>query len=131
MACNRGKGASVPITAAVWQETLLLGRAPVNAGREHRLHRRRYLDGLAGTAPGGRPPAPRQRAGLHQGADALLQEEGIPFGTLDEEGLEGCQAGVAPQERVEEFVGIRRRQRVESDLGIVGFAPQACWYSGR
>ena len=66
-----------------------------------------------------------QHAGLHQGAHALLQEEGIALGALDQQLLERRQAGVVPQQRLEECVGARRRQRVEPQLRVVGLAAPA------
>jgi hypothetical protein len=66
-----------------------------------------------------------QHAGLHQGPHALLQEEGVALGAHDLQGLERCQATVLPQECLEHLVRAGRRQRVESQLGVVGFLAPA------
>ena len=66
-----------------------------------------------------------QHPGLHQRAHALLQEEGIALGARDQEPLERCQAGVVPQQGLEELVGARRRQRIEPQLRVVGLAAPA------
>jgi hypothetical protein len=61
-------------------------------------------------ATGGRPYLWRQAIGawrvnqyarLHQGPHALLQEEGISLGALDQEPFQWCQAGVISQEALE------------------------------
>ena len=62
---------------------------------------------------------------LHQGAHALLQKERIAPGACDQEWLEGRQAGVVPQQRLEECVRTRGRQRVEPELAVVGLAAPA------
>ena len=80
---------------------------------------------VEGPAPGDRPPARPPDPGLHQRPHALLQEEGIALGALDQELLERRQAGVVPQQGLEEFVGARRRQRVEPQLRVVGLAAPA------
>src|SRR5262245_3578342 len=65
-----------------------------------------------------RPPLTHEGAGLRQRLDRLLQEEWIPFGTLDQEGLESLQIGVMAEERIEERMGALRRQRVEAELAV-------------
>ena len=58
------------------QQPLGVRRQPVDAGGQHRLHRRRHLDGWQGVRKTiGAPPA-HQHPGLDQGAHALFQEEG-------------------------------------------------------
>ena len=44
---------------------------------------------------------------LHQRPYALLQKERIALCTGDEELCEGCQAGIVPEPRLQEFVGTR------------------------
>ena len=68
-----------------------------------------------------RRPAPASPRASH----ALLQEEGIAFGACDQERLERCQTGVVPQERLQQLVRARRRQRVEPELGVEGLAAPA------
>ena len=66
-----------------------------------------------------------QHARLHQGPHALLQEEGVALGARDQQPLERRQAGIVPEQGLEELVGARRRQRVEPQLGVVGLAAPA------
>ena len=66
-----------------------------------------------------------QHPGLHQGAHALLQKEGIALGARDQELLERCQAGVVPQQGLQQLLGARRGQRVEPQLRVVGLAAPA------
>ena len=71
------------------------------------------------------PRLAHQHPGLHQGAHALLQKEGIALGARDQELLERRQAGVVPQQGLQELVGTRRGQRVEPELRVVGLAAPA------
>ena len=72
-----------------------------------------------------RPRLADQHPGLHQGAHALFQEEGIALGARNQELLERRQAGVIPQQGLQELVGAHRRQRVEPQLRVVGLAAPA------
>ena len=67
-------------------------------------------------------PLPDQHPGLHEGLDALLQEEGVPLGPLDQHPLERRQARVLTQERGEQGFGALGRQRVDPELEVVGLA---------
>ena len=69
----------------------------------------------------GPPPAP----GLHQGAHALLQKEGVPLGALDQALFERLQTSIVPKQTPEEDLDVRRRQRVEPKLGVVGLRAPA------
>ena len=71
------------------------------------------------------PRLAHQHPGLHQGAHALLQKEGIALGARDQELLERHQAGVVPQQGLQELVGTGGRQRVEPQLRVVGLAAPA------
>ena len=107
------------------QELFLLRRQPVDARRQHRLHRGRHLDTreCPGQAIG--PRVADQHLRFHQGAHALLQEEGVPLGALDQALFERLQTGIVPQEALEQGLGTRRRQRVEPELGVVGLLAPA------
>ena len=107
------------------EELLLLRGQPVDARRQHRLHRRRHLDGRQGLRQPIGPRLAHQHPGLHQGAHALFQEEGIALRARDQQPLERRQAGVLPQQGVEDGLGARRRQRIEPQLRIVGLAAPA------
>ena len=62
---------------------------------------------------------------LHQRLDAFLQEEGIALGTLAQASFERLQTGVISQQVIEEDLHARARQRVEPQLGVIGFAAPA------
>jgi hypothetical protein len=72
------------------QEPLFLRRQPVDACRQHRLHRGWYLNGRQRLRQAVGPRSAHQHPGLHQGAHALLQKEGIALGARNQELLEGC-----------------------------------------
>jgi hypothetical protein len=61
-----------------------------------------------------------QHPGLHQRADALLQERGVPLGPRNQELGEGRQTGIVSQSCLQEFVRLHRRQRVQPHLRVVG-----------
>ena len=70
------------------QQVFLLGWQAVDARRQDGLHRGRHLNRRQrlGQAVGTR--LPYQHPGLHQGAHALLQEEGVAPGARDQQLLE-------------------------------------------
>ena len=107
------------------QEPLLLRRQPVDACCQHRLHRGRHLNGRQRLRQAVRPRFAHQHPGLHQGAHALLQKEGIALGARNQELLEGRQAGIVPQQGLQELVSAGRGQRVEPQLRVVGLAAPA------
>ena len=107
------------------QQPLLLGWQAVDTCRQHGLHGGRHLDALRGAGQTIRPRLAHQHPGLHQGAHALFQEEGVALGARDQQRLERCQAGVVAQQRLQELVGTRRGQRVEPQLRVVGLAAPA------
>ena len=82
---------------------------------------------ISGSARASRwaPRSPSEDPGLDQGADALLQKEGIPLGPLDQDRFDPRRAGVVAEEAIEQLAGARRRQRVETELGVVGLAAPA------
>ena len=94
------------------QQALVLRREPIDARGQHRLDRGRDLE--RGDRLRQPIPAPRtiQRLRLHQGPDRLLQEKRIP--ALDEKLLEGSEAGVLPEERI---------QKLARPLGGQGIEP--------
>src|SRR6266852_4098380 len=66
-----------------------------------------------------------QGLGLHQGPHALLQEEGVALGLLDEKLLERLEPAVGTQEGLEEVLGALGAQGVKPELRVVGLAPPA------
>src|SRR6185295_17137619 len=107
------------------EQPLLLWWQSIDPRGEHGLHRRRHLDDRRGsTQPVGSALAD-QRTRLDQGADALLQEERIPLGTLNEKSSERLEARIAAEQRLEEFPGTLRWQWVQAKLRVVGLAAPA------
>ena len=76
------------------EQPLVLGCQAVDAGREDRLDRRRHLDRRGVVRQPVGAPFTDQRPGFHQGPDALLEEQRIALGPLDEGALERVDAGV-------------------------------------
>src|SRR5262249_5806505 len=74
---------------------------------------------------GVRPRPPRQYPGFYEGAYTLLQEERVALRARNQELCEGCQAGIVPQQRLQELVSTRRGQGVQAELRIVGLAAPA------
>ena len=107
------------------EQALLLRRQAVDACRQHYLHRGRHLDRgyRLGQAAGTRRTDERPR--LQQGADALLQEEGIAGGAGNQELLQRHQAGVLAQQRLQEHLGTGGWQGIEPQLGVEGFIAPA------
>ena len=126
MACSSAKGTSVPITAAVWSSRFVLRRQPVDARRQHRLHRGRHLDRSGAAAPGDRRPRSPTSTPVSTRVRTLSsRKKGLPSVRAIRSRLERLQAGIVPQQRLQELVGARRRQRVEPQLRVVGLAAPA------
>ena len=125
MAWRRGEGDVPTDDGGSLEQTLLLRRQPVDAGGQHGLHRGRHLNARESLRQAIRPALADQGLGLGQGPDALLQKEGVPLGPLDQALLERLEAGVAPEEGLEQFLGTGRWQGVEPELGVVGLVPPA------
>ena len=68
---------------------------------------------------------PGQHPRLDERADALLQEERVPLGALDQEALERPEGRVRAREPVQQGLGALGRQGVEPELGVVGLAAPA------
>ena len=105
------------------QEPLLLRRQPVDACRQHGLHRGRHLNGRQRLRQAVRPRFAHQHPGLHQGAHALLQEEGVALGARNQELLEGRQAGIIPQQGLQE---LRRRWPAAAGRAAVACSTSCC-----
>ena len=71
------------------------------------------------------PALADQHPGLHQGAHALLQEEGIALGTRNEELDQRLQGRMIPEELVQQFLGTRGGERIEAELRVVRLAAPA------
>jgi hypothetical protein len=105
------------------QERFFLGRQPVEARRQQRLHHRWYLNRWEcfGQAIG--PPLTDQHLGFHQGPDTLLQQKGVALGVRDQAGFQRFQTGVPPQEALQQDLGPRVQQGIEAELGVIGLRP--------
>ena len=93
------------MTAAVCSRRFSSGGKPVDARRQHRLHRGRHLDTRERLGQAVGPLAADQHLRFHQGAHTLLQEERVALGALDQALLERREAGVVPQQGVDECLG--------------------------
>jgi hypothetical protein len=78
------------------EQTLVLGREPVDARGQHRLHRRWHLDGGQRLCQPIGPWHADERPGLHLRPHTLLQKEGITLRAGDQQPGERRQAGVVP-----------------------------------
>ena len=104
------------------QQALLGSWQAVDARRQHCLHRA-VSAWVAGPASGDRPRA-AEHPGLHQGAHALLQEEGIALRARNEALDERLEGRVLPEEFVQQFRGTRGGG-VEAELSVVRLAAPA------
>ena len=107
------------------QQPLRLGRQPVDARGQDRLHRGRHLDGRQRLRQAVGPRLAHQPLRFHQGVHALLQEERVALGALDQQGFERRQAGVIPQQGMQERLGAGRWQRVQPQLRVGGLVAPA------
>jgi hypothetical protein len=104
------------------QQVLLLRRQAVHACCEYSLYCGRYLNARQRLGQPIRPALADQYSGLHQGAHALFQEEGIAGGPSDQQRLERLQTRVIPEQGLQEGVRTGRRQGVQAQLRIVRLA---------
>ena len=131
MAWSRFSGTSVPTTAAACSS-----RRASTGSRSIRAASTACT--VAGTwmlctsrAEAVRAPVAGEGLALDQRAHAFLEEERVAPRARDEDTLERLEPGVVTEQRVEQLVRARGRQRVDAELGVVGLAPPPCWYSGR
>ena len=78
------------------EEVFLVRWQPINARRQDRLHGGWHLDGGQGVRQTVGAWHTNQHARLDQGADTLLQEEGIALRTRDQEAFGGSRPGASP-----------------------------------
>ena len=99
---EESEGKVLPDDRGNLEEPLLIGRQAVDARGQDGLHRAGHVDGgqvarqLVGASRA------RQRARLDQRSYTLLEEKRIALGSPDQEALERVQAGVAPEEYLEQ-----------------------------
>jgi hypothetical protein len=106
------------------KKALLLGGETVDASRQDGMDGAGDLDVRQWCRQSIRAPLPDQRVRLHQCADALLEEEGIALGALDQERLQSREV-VGAKQRLQELVGARGRQRIDPNLRVVCLAAPA------
>src|SRR5260370_2928698 len=107
------------------QEPLILEREPVDPRGQDRLRRRRYLKGLRRLGQTIGSALAHQGLRLDEGADALLEKEGVPSSPLDQQALEGRQSGIVAQQALEQLVGALGRQGIDAELPVIGLATPA------
>lgn len=107
------------------EELLLLGRQAIDPGRQHRLRRRRDLNGAerAGQAVGATIAG--QQSDLDQRSDALFKEEWVPVGSVDQECFQVTERSVIASDSRQQVIGALGRQRINLELGVVGLATPA------
>src|SRR5262249_44761420 len=105
--------------------SFVLRREPVDARGEDRLGRRRDLQGLGRLRQLVGPSLPRQDLRLDQRPDALLEEEGIAFGPLDQQSLERLQLNGGPEQGLEQGLGALRWQGIDAELWLKRLSPPA------
>ena len=96
MACSSGKGTSRANDGGRLEQALLLRWQPIDARRQHRLHRGGDLQARQRLCQPIGPALAHQDAGLHQGVHALFQKEGVALRAGNQERREGCKTGVRP-----------------------------------
>ena len=104
------------------QQALLVTRESVDARGQDRLDAGRDLDGMDGCGEAVGAGLAHERLRLYQGSNAFLEEERVPVRPLDQKALEVAKCGVGTEEDMEEFRGIRRCQRINACLCVVGLA---------
>jgi hypothetical protein len=107
---------------AALEQVFLFRRKAIHAGGQNRLDRRRHPRDLEGTLQAIRTPLADQGLRLDECLDALLNEERIPFGQLDQGTRHWAEARIIPEERPQQLVGVLRGQWVEPQLAVVGLA---------
>src|SRR5262249_27267411 len=107
------------------EETFLLGWQTVDASSQDGLHRGGDLQAVEGFERAIGAALADQSPGFHQGPDALLQKKGIALGALYQEPLERREAGVVPQQGLQQFLGTGGGQGIEPELRVIGLIPPA------
>jgi hypothetical protein len=107
------------------QELFFLRWQPVDARRQDRLHCGRHLDTQQCHGQAIHPRLADQHLRFPQRAHALFQEERVPLGALDQALCERCETRIVPEEALQHGCGASGRQRVESELGVVGLRAPA------
>src|SRR5262249_51251414 len=107
------------------EQALLLGRKAVDARGEDGLYRPGQLHDRRGPREAIGTALAREHARLRQSAYALLEEEGIALRPRDQEGSERRQLRIGAQKDLDERVGRSGRERIETDLAVIGLTSPA------
>ena len=102
------------------EEAFLLRGQPIDPCRQDGLHRGRHLQRRSGLGEAVRAPLADQNLCFNQRANALLEEEGIALGLLDQEVLDRLQLGGIPYQSLQELLGGLDREWVEPELSVIG-----------
>src|SRR5713226_361996 len=105
------------------EELLVPVGEAVNAGGEDGVDRGRHLEARDRADKPILTALARESSRFNQGADALLQEQRVALGTVDQEPLEGLESRVVPEQAGHQVFRARRRQGVDPQLPVVGLAP--------
>ena len=120
---EESEGNVLPDDRGNLEEPLLLGRQAVDARGQDGLHRSGHVDRGQVVRQLVVASLARQRTRLDQRPDALLDEERVALGALDQESLEWVQAGVGPERAP--------RAAPRHSPGAAGRSGAACSRSGR
>src|SRR5262245_22784332 len=100
-------------------------REPIDARGEHRLDGRGHLCRVECPGDPESPSLADEDAALDQGADRLLEEEGITSGPVEEHSLEGLERSAGAEKTVQQLGRARRGQWVDTELRVEALATPA------
>src|SRR5215467_2071518 len=117
MASSKGSATSLPITEAACSSRLC-------SAERRSMREARIVCTVGGTwmVPAG---CADEVGGLDQRAHALLEEQRIALGALDEKPLERRDAGLVADQRAQKLLGACGRQRIDAQLPVTGLAAPA------
>jgi hypothetical protein len=72
-----------------------------------------------------------QNARLDERTHALLEEERVALGPLDQEWLQRSEARIVTEQRAQQLGCARLGQGIDAQLAVVGLAAPVWLYSGR
>src|SRR6266498_1243506 len=102
------------------KEALVLRREAIDASRQDGLDGRRNLDVRERPGQPIRPAFTCEHPRLDESADALLEEQWVPLGPLDQPRLQRIKRGALAEETPEQLANAFGRQRIEPELRVVG-----------
>ena len=107
------------------EQPLVFGREPVDASSEDGLDRRRDAVSSSGRTRRYAPRSPASAPALDERLHALLEEERVALGPVDQAPPERRHGGVGvePEEVVQQLVGAGRGQWIDPQLRVERLAP--------